>query len=320
MSAVAAPPRCSLIVPVYGNEGTIAALLDAVDDLAATAPGGLEAVFVVDGSPDDSEAVLRKLLPEHPYPSTLLVHSRNFGSFPAIRTGLGVARGDHLAVMAADLQEPPELIQTFFERLDEGEHELVIGVRAGRDDPGASKAASGLFWKLYRRIVQPDMPEGGVDVFGCSSAVRDVLLDMRESHGSLVGLLVWMGYPRAEIPYQRLARTVGKSGWTMKKKLRYMSDSIFSFTDLPIRLLMAVGLIGSISALLAAAAITIAWRFGDVAVPGYTPLMLATLLVGTLILLGLGVVGSYVWRTYENTKARPLSLVRATHRYPGTDT
>lgn len=310
-------PACSLVVPVYGNEDTIADLLDAIEGIAADTPGGLEAIFVVDGSPDDSEAVLRKLLPDHSYPSVLLTHSRNFGSFPAIRTGLGNARGRHLAVMAADLQEPPELITTFFHRLAESDANIVVGVRTGRADPGASKAAAGLFWRVYRRMVQPEMPEGGVDVFACDRKVRDILLDMHEANGSLVGLLVWMGFPRVEVPYERLPRPSGSSGWTLKKKVRYMSDSIFSFTDLPVRILLTIGFLGSLLAMVTAVGITLAWLFGDVTVPGYTPLMLATLLVGTLILFGLGVVGSYVWRTYENTKARPLSIVRTTDRYPG---
>jgi len=312
-----APPRCSLVVPVYGNADTITDLVEAIAVLAVDAPGGLEAVFVIDGSPDDSEARLRSLLPSQSFPSAVLVHARNFGSFAAIRTGMAHARGDLIAVMAADLQEPPALIGEFLRVLDTGDADVVVGCRTGRADPASSRRAAETFWRIYRRFVQAEMPEGGIDVFACNRVARDTLLSMQESNSSLVGLLIWMGFTRVEVPYERLPRPSGESGWTFKKKVRYMSDSIFSFTDLPIRVLLLVGTLGSAITLLLSVVIAVAWAAGLVSVQGYTPLMLAVLFVGTLILAGLGVVGSYVWRTFENTKGRPLSIVRAVHTFNG---
>jgi glycosyltransferase involved in cell wall biosynthesis len=312
-----AQPTFSLIVPVYGNEDTIDELLEAISGVHERCDGDLEAIFVVDASPDASEERLRAALPHQTFPSMMVVHSRNFGAFQAIRTGLGHARGRYAACMAADLQEPIELVESFFRILVDDKADVVVGVREGRDDPGASAVAAGAFWRVYRRMVQPEMPAGGVDMFGCTRRALDALLSMREAHGSLVGLLIWMGFRRTEVPYERVARPSGKSGWTLRKKLRYMSDSIYSFTDLPIRLLLTTGLFGSILTVVSMFIVFGAWLLGWIDVPGYAPLMLSTLLVGTLILVGLGVVGSYVWRTFENTKARPLSLVQRIDHHPG---
>jgi hypothetical protein len=177
--------------------------------------------------------------------------------------------------------------------------------------------AAGLFWRVYRSMVQAEMPAGGIDMFGCNRMALDALLGMREAHGSLVGLLIWMGFRRTEVPYERLARPSGKSGWTLRKKIRYTNDSIYSFTDLPIRVLLTTGLLGTVLTVVSMIVVFGAWLFGLIDVPGYAPLMLSTLLVGTLILVGLGIVGSYVWRTFENTKARPLSLVQRVDHYRG---
>ena len=152
------------------------------------------------------------------------------------------------------------------------------------------------------------MPRGGVDTFACTHRVRDRLVSLEESNSSLVGLLIWLGFRRIEVPYDRAARPSGRSGWTLRKKLRYLFDSTYSFTDLPINLLLTVGVGGVLLSLIAAAIVLVAWMFAGIGVAGYTPLMLTMLGMGSLMLSGLGVVGSYVWRTYENSKRRPSSV------------
>ncbi len=306
----------SVVVPVYKNEGSLPDLLDRFASLEF--PDGIDChvVFVIDGSPDRSEELLRLRLPGWPLPASLVVLSRNFGSFAAIRAGLEVADGDYCAVVAADLQEPPELLVDFVNELERGEVDLVLGERAGRDDPLSSRATSGLFWKLYRRFVQPDMPAGGVDVFACNATVREAIIGLRESNSSLVGLLIWLGFRRTTVTYHRQERTEGTSGWTVAKKVRYMSDSIFSFTDLPIRLLLGVGVFGCVSVVVLAVVVLLAWAVSEVEVPGYTPLILSILFIGFLVTFSLGIVGSYVWRTYDNTKRRPLTIRQSLDRFP----
>ena len=301
--------KFSVVLPVYKNETSIPRLLEALSNMNRQLDGEMEAVFVVDGSPDQSFALLRAALDRLEFPAQLLAHSRNFGSFPAIRTGLAAARGDYFGVMAADLQEPPELLIAFFKALVQDECDVAIGTRTGRNDPYASRLASGIFWGLYRRLVVHDMPEGGVDVFGCNRIFRDQLLKLEESRSSLIALIFWLGFRRKLVSYERLERLEGKSSWTFRKKVDYMMDSIFAFTDYPIRLLIRIGVIGCLLSVALGALVLAGHLSGRIAVPGYAATMLAVLFFGMLNLLGLGLVGTYAWRGYENSKRRPSATV-----------
>jgi len=305
--------KYSVVIPVYKNEASIPRLLEALTTMNQDLNGQLEAVFVVDGSPDQSYALLREAIDKLSFPAQLLAHSRNFGSFPAIRSGLKVARGEYYGVMAADLQEPPELLVAFFMALDADECDVAIGTRIGRNDPLMSRLSSGLFWGLYRRLVVRDMPKGGVDVFGCNRQFRDQLLQLEESRSSLIGLIFWLGFRRKLVGYERQLRQEGKSAWTLSKKVDYMMDSIFAFTDYPIRLLIRIGAIGSLLSALFGMIILIARLSGAIEVPGYTATMIAVLFLGALNLFALGMVGDYAWRGYENTKQRPLAVVAIKH-------
>ena len=299
----------SVIVPVYKNADSIPRLIQALTDMNETLDGKLEVVFVVDGSPDESFALLKKELGNMSFSAQLLAHSRNFGSFPAIRTGLMAATGEYFGVMAADLQEPPELLISFFKSLSNDECDVAIGTRNARKDPLSSRMASSIFWGLYRRLVVHDMPKGGVDIFGCNKAFREQLLQLSESRSSLIALIFWLGFRRKFIEYERQVRQEGKSAWTFKKKLEYMMDSVFAFTDYPIKLLIRMGATGSIIALLIGLMVVAARLSGAIEVPGYAATMVVVLLLGTLNLLGLGLVGTYAWRAYENSKQRPLAIV-----------
>jgi glycosyltransferase involved in cell wall biosynthesis len=305
----------SVVVPVYRNRETLPELVRRLEGVSDLLEGSMEAIFVIDGSPDDSGAVLRILLGGSRLHSQLLWHSRNFGSFAAIRTGLSMARGRCMVVMSADLQEPVELAISFYEALASGEYEVAVGVRRARHDPRASRIGSSWFWSIYCRWVQPEMPRGGIDVFACSSEVREALLALRESNSSLVGLLIWLGYRHVEIPYDRVPRPSGRSGWTVRKKLRYLLDSIYSFTDLPINLLLAVGVTGVLLSTAGGIVVFLAWALAGTRIAGYTPIMLTLLAMGSLTLSGLGVVGSYVWRTYENSKRRPHAVATLSERF-----
>ena len=305
----------SLVVPVYKNEASISELLLVLKDLNRKLDGQLEVVFVVDGSPDRSAALLEESLPESQFSSRLVILSRNFGSFPAVRAGLAEATGPYFAVMAADLQEPPELILTFFRTLESEPVDVTIGTRESREDPLLARFASRVFWVLYRKLVQEEMPPGGVDVFGCNLAFRDQLLALEESNTTLVGLIFWLGFRRKLIGYQRRARLAGRSAWTLGRRLRYLMDSVFAFSDLPVRLLAAGGAIGlGVSVILALVVLT-ARITGLIAVPGYAATVITITFFAALNSFGLGIIGSYVWRAFENTKARPDVIVMSRSEY-----
>jgi polyisoprenyl-phosphate glycosyltransferase len=300
-------PLNSLVVPVYGNSGTIDALVAAVEGIQEQVEGGLEAVFVIDGSPDDSREKLLAALAGANLTARVVDHSRNFGSFAAIRTGMSLAAGRYIAVMAADLQEPPQLIVEFLERLATGRVDVVAGERASRDDRGDTASKS--YWRLYRRFVLAEIPPEGVDVFACTAAVRDVVCSLESVHTSLVAQLFWVGYRRELVPYDR-APSPGPSGWTLRRKLRYLSDSVFAFTDLPVRLLWLIGIAGLSLGALVALVVLVARLSGAIDVPGYAATVLVIVFFGSLNMVGLGIIGSYVWRAYETTKGRPGAIVR----------
>ncbi|MEQ8034658.1 glycosyltransferase [Xanthomonas sp. WHRI 6106] len=310
-------PRYSVVIPVYKNEGSIPALLVALDALASDLEAPLEVVFVVDGSPDASFALLEKSLPTATFQARLILLSRNFGAFAAIRCGLSEATGEYIGVMAADLQEPPSLMREFFSALSTRPLDVVFGRRIGRADPGLSKLASTLFWGAYRRLVQRDVPSGGVDVFALTAPFRDRLVALGEANSSLLGLLFWLGGRREFIGYARLEREHGTSAWTLKKKVTYLLDSVFAFSDLPVRILMGAGMLGLGVAVLLGLAVLIARFAGSYEVPGYSMSMLAILFFGALNTLGIGIVGNYAWRAYENTKQRPLNIVSLQLDFPG---
>ncbi len=305
----------SLIVPVYRNEGSIPFLVETLEELNRSMSGDLEAVFVVDGSPDRSLELLTAALPKATFSSQLLVLSRNFGPYPAITAGLACARGSLFAVMAADLQEPPELIVEIRHKLETGEYDVVVGTRAKRKDPLMSRVLAATFWKLYKLLVQRQIPSGGVDVFGCNTAFREHLLALPERNTMLVGLIFWLGFRRGEVSYCRRPRQHGQSAWSFWRKVRYLLDSTFAFSDLPVRLLSLVGLLGLTISVIYASIVVFAKWTGRVPVPGYSATVLLIMFFGGLNSLGLGLIGEYVWRTFENTKGRPTYIIAQRHEF-----
>jgi polyisoprenyl-phosphate glycosyltransferase len=305
----------SLVIPVYNNEDSLPRLFRELEAFASRLDDDLELVFVVDGATDRSQELLESQLALWPFRTQLIELSRNFGSFPAIAAGLQHATGDFLAVCAADLQEPPELILEFHRLLKTGQAEVVLGHRRRRADPWWSRWPSEGFWRLYRRFVVPDMPKGGVDVFGCTRAVRDQLARLTEVNTSLVALVLWLGFRRAFVPYDRRPRQEGRTGWTFARKLRYAVDSVFSFTDLPIRALLLLGLAGTAFAIVAGTTVFVMWALGRIPVLGYTPLMLVITFFGGLTALGLGIVGQYQWLSLQNARRRPAFIVRTARAF-----
>jgi glycosyltransferase involved in cell wall biosynthesis len=298
---------------LYRSEANLPLLFAEMERIAgltaSEAAVELELVFVDDGSPDKSAAVIESKLAELPMRAQLIRLSRNFGSFAAITAGLAHASGDYCAALAADLQEPPELVLEFLKRMRSGEAEIVFGRRSGRDDPAMTRLTSNAFWGLYRWLVNPEIPPGGVDIFGCTRKVRDQICSMKEVETSLPALLFWVGYRRAFVPYRRRQRASGASAWTLRKKLRYLVNSVFSFTDLPMKVLLGVGMAGMALSILGAITVLVAKSRGNIPVPGYTATVLTIFFFGGLTSAGLGIVGEYLWMCLQNTRQRPLFIV-----------
>jgi glycosyltransferase involved in cell wall biosynthesis len=303
----------SIVIPVFKSEGNLPALLDQMTTIQKSLnaiPGmELEVVFVIDGSPDGSYAYLRERQGRLSFRSKIVSLSRNFGAFSAVRAGLAQATGDYLATKAADLQEPAGLYLDFLKALHLEGYDVAIAERTGRADPVLTRWAATLFWILYRALIRNDIPPGGADVFACKREVSQNILRLREINTSLIGLLFWVGFRRKSIPYERLERKVGKSSWTLRKKLKYLMDSFFAFSDLPIRLMYVSGGVGILFSVVFSALAIWDKIHHQVNVPGYTATILVISFFASIQLIASGIIGSYVWRSYENTKRRPDYIV-----------
>lgn len=300
----------SLIIPIYKNEENIPSLMEALQMIAAKYDKDFEVVFVVDGSPDESESIIKTHLEKVKFSSQIVSLSKNFGSYPAIRTGIAYARGKNIAVMAADLQEPPELVNQFFEALENDSADVVFGQRLERQDSIIRNFFSNFFWFLYRMVVMKDVPKGGVDIFACNEKVKISLLSLKEVNTSLIAQLFWLGYRRLFMPYKRKKRLHGKSSWSIGKRFRYMIDSIFSFSDLPIILILWIGFFGLLFSFVIGIITIIGKLTGTITAPGYTTMTLIIVFFSSAIILTQGIIGCYLWRAFENTKHRPTSVVK----------
>jgi glycosyltransferase involved in cell wall biosynthesis len=299
----------SVVIPVFNNAASIQELINAINYSLVLEDCDKEFVFVVDGSEDLSHSLLIASMPLNDASCRIIQLSRNFGSISAVRVGLAESSGDVVAVMAADLQEPIEILAEFFNALRFGNFDVVIGQRRSRSDPLISKFMAQVYWRLYRRFINSQIPVGGVDVFAVNTKVKNVLISLKEGESSLVGLLFWIGFRRTSIEYDRLERPYGKSAWTLKRKFRYFSDSVFAFTNAPIIFLQAIGGLGLLCSLFLSTVTYIGYSSGKIETPGYTSLIIAILFSSSIITLGLGIVGNYAWRAYENTKGRPLAII-----------
>ena len=309
MSARKAQPLCSVIVPVYNESANIPALYDRVQKVVAGIEASWEFLFVDDGSTDGSFDALARLHGGHPEVRALRL-SRNFGSHIAIAAGLDHARGDLAIIMAADMQDPPEVLPALFERWRAG-CDIVWGVRKDRDDPLSTRLWSWAFYAVIRRIALPEYPEGGTGSFCLiDRMVIDAFRQLRERNRVTFGLLLWLGFRQDHVPYRRERRQVGRSGWTLGRRVKAALDTIASFSYFPIRLISYIGVCVSLLSLAGAVYVLLAALFYAHPVAGWPSLMVVVLFLGGVQLITLGIIGEYLWRNFDESKHRPLYFIR----------
>jgi glycosyltransferase involved in cell wall biosynthesis len=306
----------SIVVPVYKNEGAIDHLLKRIGEISRAVTGTVEAVFVVDGSPDKSLEALRSQLPMAGFDAKVLLLSRNFGAFSAIRAGLREARGDATVVMAADLQEPTSLITDMLGIVQRDEADVAVGVRQSRKDGVVSRTLSAVFWKVFNRVSSLELPRGGVDIFALSRSARETLNTFEESSTSLIGLIYWMGFRRREVPYHRVERQVGKSSWSLQKRINYAKDSITAFSEFPLVVFLWSGVIGALVSLVFALIGAYQYVFTSDHQSRREITAIGLLFVASYLMAGLGVLGTYLWRIADNVRKRPDSITWKTWEMP----
>lgn len=300
--------KLGIVIPVYGNEASLNLLYDRIDNALLNSNVEPTFFFVNDRSPDNSQKVLEELADKDPRVNVLLL-SKNHGSFVATIAGLTHARvHDALVILSADLQDPPEVIPEMIQKWREG-YPVVLCVRHKRRDSQITKFFSSVFHKLYRKFIMPDMPEGGFDFCLIDRRVADVVIESSEKNTSLVGLIIWAGFDRAYIPYDRAERLHGKSMWSFRKKVRYAINSIISFSSLPLRLSVFLGLFLSIICFSGIAFTLFNYLSGRIPVSGWTSLILVMLFVASFQFLSFGILGEYFWNNLEQSRKRPLFIV-----------
>ena len=234
--------------------------------------------------------------------------SKNFGSHAAILCGLAKCTGDCAVVKAADLQEPTELVLEMVERWENGSN-VVLAVREGREEGKSQTLFANLYYTLVRKAALPAMPKGGFDVYLLDRKVIDVLMALDERNSALTGQILWSGFRTEKVYYTRLAREIGTSRWTLKKKIRLVSDSLYSFSTLPIKVVTAVGILSFLGSLIWALCVVVFRIAGMIEVSGWTTLFVFNLFSFGVMMLTMGIIGEYLWRTFDASRNRPPYIV-----------
>lgn len=302
----------SLVVPVFNNASSLPDLLERFQALAAKNTNDqFEFIFVDDGSVDNSFSVLESLL-QTDSRIQIVKLSRNFGSNAALLAGLGHTRGDAVAAIAADLQDPPELINEMLSDWGQG-HKVVLAARQSRDDEFFTTLLADTFYSLFRRFAIKTMPAHGFDFFLIDRQVCDLINQIQENNAYLMGLILWLGFSPKVIYYHRQAREkrYGHSMWTTAKKIKYFLDSFVAFSYFPVRAASVIGIVLSAAGLVYAA-IVIALRLATSVQPeGWASLMIVVLIVSGVQMLMIGILGEYLWRNLDETRRRPRFIVES---------
>jgi glycosyltransferase involved in cell wall biosynthesis len=288
----------SFVIPVFRNQGSIrltygqivAMMRDAYPDL------GCQVVLVDDGSDDGSLEEMRATHRDDPTVECLCF-SRNFGQIPAIVAGFRAARGQATVILSADLQDPVRLIADMIAEWLAG-NEIVICYRISREDSAVAQLTSRVFYGLIK-YTNPRMPAGGFDFVLLGEKPSRIFASFRERNRFFQGDILWMGFPTKFIPYSRQRRTIGKSQWTLAKKIKYFIDGLLNTSYLPIRLMSLLGLITSLSGFAYAVVVVFLRLTGRTPFLGYAPLMIVMLVLGGMNMIMLGIIGEYIWRIYD---------------------
>jgi polyisoprenyl-phosphate glycosyltransferase len=308
------PALLSVVAPVYNEEELVERF--AQRTCAALADYTFELVLVNDGSSDSTPELLDRIASIDP--RVRVIHlSRNFGHQAALTAGLEHAMGDVVAMIDADLQDPPEVIVQMVQRWALGA-DVVYAVRKHRPGETAFKlATASWFYKLFNKLTQVDLEPNSGDFRLLDRRALDALLSMTERSRFLRGMTVWVGFTQTAVPYEREARPAGETKYTLRKMLRFSLDAIASFSHLPLQLATYVGLL-SAGVAFVAIPVVVGLHFAGSYLPGFGTITIAILLIGGIQLIALGVIGEYVGRIYDEVKHRPLYIVREERNRPAT--
>ncbi len=303
-----APLLLSIVIPIYNEQDAIPFLINKLKELLDHTPAQAEVVLVNDGSSDSSISLLVEVAAQDRRFKVLSL-ARNFGHQAAATAGLDVAAGDVVVLMDADLQDPPELVLAMIEEYQKG-YDVVYAQRIGREGEGLLKRMTAwLFYRLMKSVVYKELPPDVGDFRLVSRRCLDALNAMRETHRFLRGMVSWVGFPQTAVTFVRPARIAGQTKYPLRRMLLFAWTAALSFSPLPVRISFVLG--AALFSLGGAYAAYALFRvvFGLYIVPGWASLIMMNCLTAGAIMMGLGVIGEYVARIFEEVKNRPLYIV-----------
>lgn len=301
--------RYSIVVPVYNEESVIRFTYEQLTQVMRQIGEPYELIFVNDGSRDDSYLILDELALSDAS-VVVLDFSRNFGHQVAITAGMDYARGQAIVVIDADLQDPPTLIVEMIAKWREG-YDVVYAKRVARKgETWFKKASAALFYRLLRRLSDIDIPLDTGDFRLIDRQVADQLLAIREKSRFVRGLVSWVGFKQVAVEYERDERLYGETKYPLKKMIKLSLDGLTAFSTKPLKITSYLGILSSIAGFLYALYVLYLRLFTSETIAGWTSVILIQLIFNGVILIMLGIIGEYVGRVHDESKGRPIYIVR----------
>lgn len=300
-------PSLGLIIPCYNEQDVLPSLITEIDRFVSSAGLDCSVLFVDDGSRDQTGQLLEAACREHPH-YAMISFSRNFGHQTAVSAGMHYIRGDVVAVLDADLQDPPQVILRMIDLWREG-YDVVYGVRTNRKEGFLLRLAYSIFYRLLKRMANIEMPLDAGDFSLMDRRVVDFINRMPEHNRFVRGLRGWVGFKQTGLPYERAARHAGSPKYNVRRLTKLAIDGFVSFSTVPLKLATWVGMLTSALGFLLAL-----WAIGSALLlqkvpPGWASLAVMLLFFGGIQLTVLGIIGEYVGRIFEEVKNRPHYLV-----------
>ncbi len=302
--------KISIVVPVYNSSNFLPNLLEAIEVERINSTWDLEVLLIDDGSKDNSYEKIIELSSEYAYIKGIKL-ARNFGHQIAVKTGLSYCTGDYVAVIDDDLQDPPSLLPYFFSFLDDG-NDVAYGVRKKRKESFIKKMSYSLFYRILKKLSNTKIQIDSGDFCVMKKIVVQNMLKLQEKNPFLRGIRAWVGFKQVGVEYERHARFQGESGYTLRKLFKIALDGIFSFSNVPIRLITILGTIGLLFAIMYSSGILYQNLMHNIKVKGYTSLVILLSFFSSLILICIGIIGEYIVRIYDEVRNRPYTIIEET--------
>lgn len=301
----------SVIVPIYNEEAVLPETLRRMKELRNMFPAdvSLECLYVDDGSTDKSFFLLQQAA-DADASIKVLSFSRNFGHQMAVTAGIDVATGAYVAVIDADLQDPPELLVDMYSLMLQGQHDVVYGKRAVREgETWFKKASAALFYRILSKMCDIEIPQDTGDFRLMSRKVVDCFKQLRERHRFVRGMVPWLGFSQAPLEYARHKRFAGETKYPLRKMLAFAINAILSFSNKPLTIATRLGFASIIAAFMGAFGMLLLKAFTNTPVPGLASIIITIAFFSGIQLFVIGLVGEYVARIFEESKGRPLYIV-----------